>query len=81
MTNRTNLNDRFTFRMTREGQRVWVNHLTGLLIDSAEQRKMGQTSDGSFVWPLWQIMSVFGPSIYAGMPHVLIEGNEMLSVD
>jgi hypothetical protein len=71
------INTVVTFRLTHAGLDVWFEHCRQLGLDPSQYVSMGINEDGSYTWPLWEVMSVFGPHIYMAMPRMFFEGNEL----
>jgi hypothetical protein len=66
------LGDPVTFRMTEEGTRLWRDHILYLRLKEADY-----VLDGPYTWPLFEVMSFFGPHTSFGKPMLLIENNEL----
>jgi hypothetical protein len=66
-----NLNEQVTFRMTEAGTRLWRAHIRELLLNEDAY------VEDEYKWPLWEVMSFFGPHTFNGMPKPLIEGNAL----
>lgn len=59
-----NLNDQVSVKLTPFGQARW----RGLY---------GTTPSAFLVMPLWELMTIFGPSLHIGMPEVCFVDNEI----
>lgn len=70
-----NLNTIVKVTLTREGMREWVEW-------NAQFRMAALPPPGEFIpealeVPLWELMQIFGPKIYHGMPEVPFIDNKV----
>jgi hypothetical protein len=69
------LNDQVTFRMTTKGERLWRQYIRNLLLEEADYVKH------EYTWPLWEVMTFFGPHLRIGLHEGVIQDNEIILRD
>lgn len=66
-----NINEQVTFKMSAAGEALWREHIRTLRLSVADYVM------DEYTWPLFEVMSFFGPHIQFGTPSLLFEGNNL----